>query len=37
MRPTQDASGLYLTVADSLAQLPINNNNNNLFKKKLKN
>ena len=28
MRPTQCVGGLYLTVADSLAPLPNNNNNN---------
>ena len=28
MRPTQCVGGLYLTVVDSLAPLPINNNNN---------
>ena len=31
MRPTQCVGGLYLTVADSLAPLPINNNNKNIF------
>ena len=32
MRPTQCVDGLYLTVADSLAPLPNNNNNNkNIF------
>ena len=31
MRPTQCVGGLYLTVADSLAPLPINNNSKNIF------
>ena len=30
-RPTQCVSELHLTVADSLAPLPINNNNNKIF------
>ena len=29
MRPTQSVGELYLMVADSLAPLPFNNNNNN--------
>ena len=31
MRPTQCVGGLYLMVADSLAPLPFNNNNNNTY------
>ena len=31
MRPTQCVGGLHLTVADSLAPLPLNNNKNNNF------
>ena len=31
MRPTQCEGGLYLMVADSLAPLPFNNNNNTVF------
>ena len=33
MRPTQCVGGLYLTVADSLAPLPINDNNKNVFRR----
>ena len=33
MRPTQCVSGLYLPVADSLAPLPINSNNNKIFRR----
>ena len=31
MRPTQCVGGLYLTAADPLAPLPINNNDKNFF------
>ena len=33
MRPTQCVGGLYLTVVDSLAPLPINNNNKTIFRR----
>ena len=33
MRPTQCVVGLYLTLADLLAPLPINNNNNKIFRR----